>query len=334
MIAVACSVAPCASVAEIVSHAAPYPSVGQIERLDPALDALLAADAKIENLGQGFRWSEGPVWMPAQHQLVFSDVPANIAYRWRDGQGIDVFLQPSGFTGENYEGREAGSNGLTLDAQGRLVLCQHGNRCVARLNDDGKTFTTIVDRFEGKRFSSPNDLCFDRAGNLFFTDPPYGLPANTQPEIEFNGVYRRATDGTVTLISRELERPNGIALAPDQRTLYVANSHDPRPIIMAFALQADGRADSGRIFFDAKSLQAPGRPGSMDGMRVDARGNLWATGPGGILIITPAGKHIGTILTGQPTANCTFGGDDGTTLYITANMLLLRVPTKTTAAGK
>jgi gluconolactonase len=312
----------------IRSFSAPYESFGQIERLDPALDALLAADARMEKLAEGFNWSEGPVWMPAERQLIFSDVPENIAYRWREGQGIDIFLQPSGYTGApaGYDGREPGSNGLALDLQGRLLLCQHGDRRIARLNADGKTFSTVVDRFEGKRFNSPNDLVVDRRGNIYFTDPPYGMGPGTSVELGYHGVFRLGTDGKVTLITKELERPNGLALSPDERTLYVGNSHGPRPIIMAFPLDENGVPGAGRVFFDAAPLRSPDRRGALDGMAVDTNGNLWATGPGGVLIIDRQGKHLGSLLTGQATGNCTFA-DDGT-LYITADMFLVRIATK------
>lgn len=320
--------------APIKSGTAPFSNHGVIERLEPALDALLATDAAMEKLAEGFNWSEGPVWMAREGQLAFSDVPENIAYRWKDGAGVSVLVEPSGFTGQKYEGRERGSNGLTLDAAGKLVLCQHGDRRVARLNDDGKTFTTLADRWEGKRFSSPNDLCFDRAGNLFFTDPPYGMQTNEKPEIDFNGVFRRAADGMITVISRELERPNGIALSVDQKTLYVANSHGPRPIIMAFALNTGGAPGPGRVFWDSTELIArTKRRGGMDGLKVDEHGNLWATGPGGVLIISPSGQHLGSLLTERATANCAFGGPDGRTLFITADDLLLRVATKVKSAA-
>lgn len=317
----------------IVSVQPPYPAAGSIERLDPALDALLAPDAAMEKLAEGFSWSEGPVWMRREGWLVFSDVPENTAYRWRAGAGVDVFLKPSGYTGAKREGLMEGSNGLTLDHAGHLVLCQHGDRRIARL-DDGRGFTTIVERWEGRRFNSPNDLCFSRAGDLYFTDPSYGLDPKDKAEIGFQGVFRLARDGAVTAISREMERPNGIALSPDERTLYVANSHDPRPIILAFALRDDG-APSGesRVFFDGSALMKQGRRGSFDGLKVDIAGNLWATGPGGILVISPAGQHLGTLLTGRATANCGFGDADGGTLYITADDLLLRVRTKTRGNG-
>jgi gluconolactonase len=321
--------------APITSTPAPYPAHGTIERLDPALDALLATDATIEKLAAGFNWSEGPVWRTREGDVLFSDVPENIVYRWQDGAGVSVFLEPSGYTGDPaaYDGRERGSNGLMLDRDGRLLLCQHGDRRVARRNDDGKTFTTLADRFEGKRFTSPNDLCMTRAGVIYFTDPPYGLAKSAVQETANNGVYRRAVDGTVTLISPDLERPNGIALSVDEKTLYVANSHGPRPIIMAIALNADGSAGASRVLWDSTDLVArTKRRGGMDGLKVDEKGNLWATGPGGVLILSPEGKHLGSLLTERATANCAFGDADGRTLYVTADDLFVRVMTKVKGA--
>jgi len=294
-----------------------------IEKLDPALDALIADNAKIELLATGFKWSEGPVWLDGG--LVFSDVPNNTAFRWREGdRAASVFLKPSGST-TGAVGQ--GSNGLARDAKGNLILCQHGDRCVARLEKDGR-FTKLADKFEGKRFNSPNDLCIARDGSIYFTDPPYGLAKGTPPEIPFHGVYRIGVDGTVTALIRDIKFPNGIALSPDQRTLYVAVSNPEHPCIRAYDI--DGR--NGRERFDATPLKSAERKGSCDGMKVDAHGNIWTTGPGGVLIISKEGRHLGTILTGQPTANCAFG-DDGGTLYITSNMNLLRVRTKVKGAG-
>lgn len=326
-----------AAPAPISSNVAPYPRDAKtaIERLDPALDALLAPDAVVENLGSGFNWSEGPIWVPALGALLFSDVPENRVYRWRDGEGIAVHLEPSGFTGLQYNGRERGSNGLTLDPQGRLTLCQHGDRRVARLAPDGKSFDTVVDRFEGQRFNSPNDLCFDRAGNLFFTDPPYGLPADTRQEIPFQGIFRLGTDGKLTVIGRDMSRPNGLALSPDERTLYVASTDGNEPWIKAYSLNADGSVASSRVFFDGTGLiKRTGRRGGFDGLKVDARGNLWTTGPGGVLILSPEGRHLGSILTGRATANCAFGDADHQTFYITADESLLRVRTMVKGAAR
>lgn len=318
----------------ITSTQAPYPTTGRIERLDPALDRLLDPEAKLEVLAEGFTWSEGPLWLPSDKALLFSDTREDTVYRWSDDKGVTVFLTPSGFTGDFYDGNERGSNGLTLDATGQLLLAQHGNRQIARLAEDGRSFVTVADRYEGKRFNSPNDLCLDRAGRIYFTDPPYGLGKTAKREIDFSGVYRRNEDGSVVLITRELERPNGIALSQDQRTLYIANSHSPRPIIAAMDIRDDGTMGPLRVFFDTAPLVAKGGRGSPDGLKVDTAGNLWATGPGGVLIIDPSGKHLGTIHTGQPTANCAFGEEDAGTLYITANSKLCRIRTKTQGSAR
>lgn len=313
-----------------VASPVPQPPVG-IERLDPSLDALIAPDAVIEQLASGFSWAEGPVWRAAHGDLLFSDVPRNTIYRWRADSGLTVFLRPSGYSGANPPGRELGSNGLTLDRKGALLMADHGNRLVARLNDILYTKITIAERFQGKRFNSPNDLVVRRNGDVYFTDPPFGLRGlNQDPakELAVSGVYRVAATGAVSLLSDALEYPNGIAFSPDERTLYVSNADGARAIWMAYEIRADGSLGAGRVFFDATALAKAGRRGVPDGMRVDVRGNLFAAGPGGILILSPQGKHLGTIITGQPTANCTFG-DDGSTLYMTANDRLMRVRLRT-----
>jgi gluconolactonase len=303
--------------------------IGEIERRDPALDALLAPDAVIEQLAEGFDWSEGPVWDPRAGHLLFSDVPQNRIYRWHPTQGLSVFLEPSGFTGLTESKRRQGSNGLTFDAAGRLLLCQHGDRRIARLETDGRSFTTLADRWETRRFNSPNDLCQDSAGRIYFTDPPYGL-ANDEPrDLDFHGVYRLDSDGKVTLLTQELERPNGIALSPDGKRLYVANSHRPRPVIMSYPLDTSGSIGAGTVLFDATPFFAnrPGHGGVPDGLKVDERGNLWTTGPGGVLILRPDGHLLGRILPGHTTANCAWG-DDGRTLYLTSDGVLARVRTR------
>lgn len=305
-------------------------TVGQIERLSPDLDKLLPPDAKIELLAEGFVWSEGPVWVNDGGYLLFSDVPKNTVYQYKPGKGISVYLKPSGYSGELPRKGEPGSNGLTLDPQGRLILCQHGDRRVARLDNDRK-FTTLADRYESKRFNSPNDLCFDRKGNLYFTDPPYGLEGNIKDpkkELPFQGVYRLAPDGKLTLLTRDLTFPNGIALSPDEKTLYVAVSDKQKPQIWSYDLASDGSLSNGKVFFDAAPLAAKKLKGLPDGLKVDNAGNLWATGPGGVLIIDKTGKHLGTLLTDQPTANCAFAGD-GSILYITVNHWLCRIQTST-----
>ncbi len=305
-------------------------AIGAIERLDPQFDRLIPAGAQIEVLAKGFTWSEGPVWIKEGGYLLFSDVPKNVVYQWKPGKGVREFLRPSGYTGATSRGGEPGSNGLTVDSAGRLVLCEHGDRRVARLETNGQQ-TTLADRYQGKRLNSPNDLVYKSNGDLYFTDPPYGLQGNLKDpkkELPFQGVYRLQTDGELTLLAGDLTFPNGLAFSPDEKTLYVAVSDPTRPVIMAYEVKADGTLDAGRVFFDAKPLMTPTRKGLPDGMKVDASGNLFATGPGGVLVLSPTGKHLGTIVTGQPTANCAWG-DDGSELYITANMYLCRVKTKT-----
>jgi gluconolactonase len=309
-----------------------YPPVGSIERLDPAFDALVAADAKIEKLAEGFTWSEGPVWLDGT--LLFSDVPENVIHRWTPGrQGADVFLKPSGMLTPKPGFREQGSNGLARDAQGRLLICQHGERRVARYA--GGKFTSIADRFEGKQFNSPNDLALHSSGAIYFTDPPYGLEGvNDSPlkELPFNGVFRVGQSGEVTLLSKTLTYPNGIAFSPDEKFLYIGVSDGKATRVVAYDVKADGTLANERTFFDAQPRVAAGDRGGCDGLKVDRNGNVWATGPGGVLVISPAGKLLGVIRTGQLTANCGWG-DDGSTLYITADSMVVKLKTLTKGAG-
>lgn len=313
--------------APVESLEAPYPATGEIQRLDPALDALLDPDAQIELLASGFDWSEGPVWDFRADRLYFSDIPRNTVFQWKEGAGVSIFLSPSGYTGSSYEGREPGSNGLGFDLQGRLVLCQHGDRRVARLVADRWGYETIVDSFEGQRLRSPNDLCFDEQGNLFFTDPPYGMPAREQKQIDASSVYRVSNDGTLAQLPIDLKRPNGIGISPDQRTLYVTSTSPEEPYIMRYALAEDGSVSGGEIFFDASKYRSSARPGLCDGLAVDRQGNVWTSGPGGVYVLSQNGTPLGAILVGR-TANCAFGGADGKTLYITADDKLCRIRTR------
>ncbi len=304
-----------------------------IERLDPALDKLIPPNAQVEKCAEGFNWSEGPTWFKGS--VVFSDVPENVIFQWKPGATVATqFLKPSGMLTPQPGFREQGSNGLAVDAEGRLLICQHGERRIARLNVDG-TLTALADRYEGKRFNSPNDLALRKNGEIYFTDPPYGLEGgNKSPlkELAWNGVYRLAKDGKVSLLVKDLTFPNGIAFSPDEKILYVAVSDPKQTQIMAYDVQADGGVANGRVFFNAQPLKDTGRKGGCDGMKVDAQGNAWATGPGGVLVISPAGKHLGTVMTGNNTGNCAWG-DDGSTLYITADMYFVKVKTATKGAG-
>jgi gluconolactonase len=311
-----------------------YPTVGKVESNDPRFDKLIPKGAVLEKLAEGFKWSEGPVWVKKGGYLLFSDIPRNAVNRWQEGKGVKVFLKPSGYTGKKPRGGEPGSNGLLLDPEGRLVLCEHGDRRVTRLELDGKK-TVLASRYEGKRLNSPNDAVFKSNGDLYFTDPPYGLEKvwdDPARELDFCGVYRvSAKDGKLTLLTREMSRPNGIAFSPDEKTLYVANSDPKKAVWMAFAVKEDGTLGKGRVFFDATRWVGK-RPGLPDGMKVDRAGNLFATGPGGVLVFAADGTHLGTINTGVPTANCAFG-EDGTVLYVTANHWLCRIRTTTKGKG-
>ena len=318
--------------------------IGEVERLSPALDALVSDSARFEVLAEGFAWSEGPLWIPeGGGYVVFSDIPPNRVMKWSEESGLSVYLANSGFLGPiprpgHIAPDEPGSNGLLLDPDGRLVLCQHGERQVGRmtapLDAPAPRYQPIAKRYQGKRFNSPNDAVFHRNGDLYFTDPPYGLTQKMQDptkELPFQGVYRCTRDGEVTLLTKEMTRPNGIAFSPDYRTLYVANSDPQRAVWMAFAVEDDGTLGAGRVLFDATSMVGA-RKGLPDGLKVDRDGNLFATGPGGVLVLTPDGRHLGTLLTGEATSNCAFG-EDGRTLFVTADRFLLRVRLDTTGFG-
>ena len=317
------------------STASAQAPIGSIERLDPAFDALVPPTARIEKLAEGFDWTEGPIWRKSGGYLLFSDIPKNAINLWKQGQGITTFLRPAGYSGPTPPGRELGTNGLTFDSNDKLVVADHGNRQIARINDSIFTRTTLADRYEGKRLNSPNDLVFHPNGDIYFTDPPYGLEGTNNSklkELAFNGVYRLKPNGELTAIVKDLTFPNGIAISPDARTLYIAVSDGKKPVWMAYDIQADGTVARGRVFFDPAPLVVQGRKGSPDGMKVDRSGNLFASGPGGVLVFNSAGKHLGTILTGDLTSNVAFG-DDGSTLYMTVNHTLMRIRTATKGLG-
>jgi gluconolactonase len=313
--------------------APPYSVAATIQREATALDALIPHDAKVERIANGFTWSEGPVWVREGSYLLFSDVPENRMYRWREGEGASLFLQPSGFAGPDLSPfREAGSNGLEAGPPGSntILVADSGSRAVARLDLATKRKQFLADHYGGKRFNSPNDLVRGPDGSIWFTDPPYGLKdldASPVKEQKVNGVYRLTRAGTVTLVEGGLTFPNGIALSPDARTLYVSNSDPKHAVIMAYKLGPDGVVVSRRLFKDMSALAAKGLPGLPDGMSVDARGNLWASGPGGLYVFTPDGRELGRLDAGTAISNCAFGGPDGKMLFMTAGHEILRLRT-------
>jgi gluconolactonase len=313
-------------------------TLGTIERKDPKFDELIPKDAKIEVLAGGLKWAEGPVWDKKANALLFTDIPNNRIMKWSQKDGLVEFLKPSGYTGQAaFTGYEPGANGLAFDSAGRLILCQHGDRRVARLGADGKSFETLVDKYMGKRLNSPNDLVFAKNGDLYFTDPPYGLPEQMKDpnkELDFQGVYRLSPKGELTLLTKEMTRPNGIALSPDEKTLYVANSDPDKAIWMAFPLGADGTISGpGKLIFDATAdVKANPNKGLPDGLKVDQKGNIFATAVNGVYVFSPDFKLLGKIVTNDKTANCGWG-DDGTVLYMTTNDKLTRIKTTTKGLG-
>jgi gluconolactonase len=308
---------------------------GEVVRVDPAADAIIPADAKVEKLAGDFQFVEGPIWVHSKGQgyLLFSDIPANVIRKWDPKGGVSVFLEKSGFTGadaSNVGGQTnngfgmvtlIGSNGITLDKQGRIVFCQHGDRQISRLERNGKR-TVLASRYEGKRLNSPNDLVFKSDGSLYFTDPTAGLRLQDKDparELPFAGVYR-VSKGKVQLLAKDFTRPNGIAFSPDEKYLYVNDT--AKKIIMRFDVQPDGGVMNGQVITDMNSDTAPGAP---DGMKVDQKGNIYCTGPGGFWIMSPDGKHIATVKTKELPANLNWGDDDAKTLYLTARTGLYRI---------
>ncbi|MGV3720998.1 MAG: SMP-30/gluconolactonase/LRE family protein [Actinomycetota bacterium] len=310
-----------------------YPTIGEVVREDPAFDELVPRDAQIEVLASGFEWSEGPLWISDGDYLLFSDIPQNSIFKWSEADGLSLWMKPSGYTGVADYGAEPGSNGLALDPDGRLVLCEHGDRRVSLLSRGGGK-VTLADRYQGRRLNSPNDVVFKSDGSLYFTDPPYGLPNRWDDplrELDFCGVYRLTPQGELNLLHSELSRPNGLAFSPDERTLYVANSDPDHAIWKSFPVREDGALGDGVVFADVTDLVGA-VPGLPDGMKVDSRGNLFATAPGGVHVYRPDGRLLGRIDTGIATANCAWG-NDGRTLYLASDMYLCRIRTSTLGAG-
>lgn len=296
-----------------------------IERLDAKMDSFVDVQTQLEVLAQGFKWSEGPLWVEELDALLFSDVPNNTVYSWSEKNGLQVFLSPSGYTGITPSTKKSGSNGLTLDPSGKLVLCMQGDRRIAKLDNWNNTHvSTVVTRFDGKLLNSPNDLVYAQNGDLYFTDPPYGLKGSDDPlrELAVNGVYKYSSAGKLTLIIDDLTAPNGIAISNNQKTLYVTVSDRSYPRIMAYDITPTGVINP-RVFFDGTALMSKGK-GNFDGLKIHPTGVIFSTGPGGVLVFTPEGKHLGTIHTGQRTANCAFDSEYKY-LYMTTHKTLTRV---------
>jgi gluconolactonase len=298
-------------------------TAGKVVKLDPSLDKLVPPNSKIEKLAGGFAFTEGPVWM-SDGSVLFSDIPNNAIMKWTPGGKVSTFRKPSGYDKDDAPaGAFIGSNGLILDKEGRLVICEHGNGRVTRLEKDGK-LTVLADKFEGRRLNSPNDAIYKSDGSLYFTDPPYGFPNlddDPKKELKFNGVYRLA-GGKLQLLIKDMTKPNGIGFSPDEKVIYIANSDPARKIWMRYNVKPDGALANGKVFSDVTAETEDGLP---DGLKIDALGNVWATGPGGVWIFSPAGKLLGKIQPPEVPANLVFGDKDGKTLYMTARTGFYRI---------
>jgi len=287
-------------------------------------------NAPIEILAKGFYWSEGPLWVDELQAILFSDVPANKIYQWNEKDSLTVYLESAGHTGEENKDSDKGPNGLILTRENKLLLCQHGDRRIARLDDDLKKpqpqFITIADTYKGKKFNSPNDLTMDRAGTIYFTDPPYGLPENKTGAIGINGVFKVSPNKEVSLLVDSLTMPNGIGLSPDEQTLYINQSDPNNPVLYRYEIAESGVLENGKVIFDFRAFAKDAR-GLPDGLKVHPSGHIFATGPGGVHVISPEGKHLAVIKTGKATANCAF--DTGQQyLYMTTTDWLMRVRLK------
>lgn len=308
-------------------------TMGTVERLDPALDMIMDKDVDIEVLSEGYDWTEGPVWIPEQKMLLFCDIPPNKIFKWTEEKGTELYLSPSGYTGSTPRAGEPGSNGLLINHEGKLVLCQHGDRRLAVMNaaltSPAPDFTTIADGYQGKRFNSPNDAVMRSNGDIFFTDPPYGLEKNMDDpskELPYQGVFMVKKDGTVRLLTDTLTRPNGIALTNNEKTLVVANSDGSKAIWYLFDIAANDSLYNPRILYDA-TLEMKKEGGAPDGLKIDAKGNIISSGPGGVWFFSKEGHVLGKLKIPQACSNVALADDDKT-LFITADNYLLRVKLK------
>lgn len=306
------------------------PSKGSIEKKEAALDAIIDKNARIEIIADSFDWCEGPLWIEKQQMLLFSDVPQNIIYKWTAAKGKEIYLSPSGYTGTLPRGGEKGSNGLLLNRNGQLVICQDGDRQMAVMNASLQhpkpVFTPLTAAYKGKKYNSPNDAVYNSKGDLFFTDPPYGLEKNMDDplkEIPFQGIYKLKRNGQLVLLLDSVTRPNGIGITPDQKTLLIANSDPAKPYWYAYDFGRGDKLVNARIFYDATEA-AQSSPGMPDGLKIDKKGNVFATGPGGVWIFNKQGKLLGKIKFDGLTSNCSLSADEKT-IYITADMYVLRV---------
>jgi gluconolactonase len=304
-----------------------------ISILDKEALKLIDSTAAIEIIASGYKWSEGPLYVSNGDYLLFSDVPANCIYKWKEGQGASLYLAPSGYTGTAPKEKEPGSNGLLIDKNGKLVLCQHGNRQIARmkssLDDPKPEFETIASVYEGKKFNSPNDAVYAKNGNLYLTDPPYGLDhglRDSTKELSFQGVFCVKPDGKVQLVTDKVSYPNGIALSPDNKYLFISNSDNENKEWTKYELDKDGRVLKESVFYRVSAEEGK-MNGSPDGMKINGDGYIFASGPGGIWVFNPSGKVIARIYTGQPTSNCAFDASQKT-LYMTCQAYVMRLKLK------
>jgi len=308
-----------------------YKTIGTLEKNDAALDNIMAPGTKAEIIAEGFEWSEGPLWIAKQNMLLFSDVPMNTIYKWTEAKGKEVYLKPSGYTGTIPSTcKEPGSNGLTLDKEGNLILCQHGDRQMGKmdapLDKPQAKYITLANKYNGKRFSSPNDCVYNSSGELFFTDPPYGLftqdDTDAAKEIKYNGVYKVKKNGEVVLLVDSITRPNGLAFFPGEKKLLIASSDPAKPVWYIYDVAGDALIN-GKIFYDA-SAHDKNWNGLPDGLKIDKKGNVFATGPGGLYIFNSAGKKLGMMHFDDATSNCALSPDEKT-LYVTNDMYVLRI---------
>ncbi|MET0244252.1 MAG: SMP-30/gluconolactonase/LRE family protein [Flavitalea sp.] len=304
-------------------------TIGSFEKLDPEFDAIVSMDATIEIIADSLDWCEGPLWVPSQQMLLFSDIPLNTVYKWTPGGGKELYLNPSGYTSDVKRGGETGANGLALNNQGELVLCQHGDRRIAVMNapldKPASSFKTLADNYHGKKFDSPNDIVFDKNGSAWFTDPPYGLEKLTEDsnkQASYQGVYR-VTNGQVYLLTDSVTRPNGIAFTPDFKTLIVANSDENKPYWYAWDVNARDSLINGRIWYDVRSAPFKEK-GAPDGFKFDQYGNMFSSGPGGVWIFDNNAKLLGRIKISERVSNCALADNDKT-LYVTADRYVLKV---------